>query len=377
MAPKARSMTVSLHLHRHGSMWVQGLAISSRTARHRPTRRARRGKRCWHHQSNDSDCPAGPHPGKTNHLHWSCHRQRWRSPPCRSRRKQKTRNSRRRGCSIEPQKCFTAMTSPQESAGSLEPSTCDGPCEEQNTPQQGGGEYRGLLLLQLLSGCKELQAQDGIEATKRRPCRWYGGGDSTGYVSTGNVTRSSSAGDIRRRRRRRNSLAYRCTCARWHRKPDQWQFPSISTGMAQCGYRAWQSRVVQPATVRQEGPVVERDVGITSQTIQIVRSSPRKDQPPTLELPPPKMEIPSLQVTKEAENTELEKAGLFNRTPKVLHRNDLAPRKRGVTWTKYMRWALRRTKHSATGRWRISWPLTTPTPQWLQRTPSAGWYRSY
>jgi hypothetical protein len=43
------------------------------------------------------------------------------------------------------------------------------------------------------------------------------------------------------------------------------------------------------------------------------------------------MEIPSLQVTKEAENTELEKAGLFNRTPKVLHRNGLAPRKCGVT----------------------------------------------
>ena len=107
-------------------MRVQGLAISSRTARHRPTRRARGGKRCWHHQSNDSDCPAGPHPGKTNHLHWSCHRQRWRSPPCRSRRKQKTRNSRRRGCSIEPQKCFTAMASPQESAGSLEPSTTGG-----------------------------------------------------------------------------------------------------------------------------------------------------------------------------------------------------------------------------------------------------------
>ena len=166
MAPKSRSMTVSFFFHRHGSMRVQGLAISSRTARHRPTRRARGGKRCWHHQSNDSDCPAGPHPGKTNHLHWSCHRQRWRSPPCRSRRKQKTRNSRRRGCSIEPQKCFDSpqWPRPKKVRGHLnqvQQGACDGPCEEQNTPQQGGGEYRGLLLLQLLSGCKELQRRIG------------------------------------------------------------------------------------------------------------------------------------------------------------------------------------------------------------------------
>lgn len=51
--------------------------------------------------------------------------------------------------------------------------------------------------------------------------------------------------------------------------------------MAQCGYRAWQSRVVQPATVRQEGPVVERDVGITSQTIQIVRLVLTPERPTT------------------------------------------------------------------------------------------------
>lgn len=104
-------------------------------------------------------------------------------------------------------------------------------------------------------------------------------------------------------------------------------------------------------------------------------SSPRKDQPPTLELPPPKMEIPSLQVTKEAENTELEKAGLFNRTPKVLRFTAMTSPQESAgslepSTTGGVRWALRRTKHSATGRWRISWPLTTPTPQWLQRTPA-------
>ena len=105
-------------------------------------------------------------------------------------------------------------------------------------------------------------------------------------------------------------------------------------GMAQCGYRAWQSRVVQPATVRQEGPVVERDVGITSQTIQIVRLVLTPERPTTYTgAATAKDGDPLLAGHEGSRKHGTQEGGVVQSNPKSasIHRNGLAPRKCGVT----------------------------------------------
>ena len=102
-------------------------------------------------------------------------------------------------------------------------------------------------------------------------------------------------------------------------------------------------------------------------------SSPRKDQPPTLELPPPKMESPPCRSRRKQKTRNSRRRGCSIEPQKCFTAMASPQESAGSlepSTTGGVRWALRRTKHSATGRWRISWPLTTPTPQWLQRTPA-------